>query len=302
MEERHRLMPGLGGGPDPDLSGREQAMDGFGVDDPLIAQVLAYRGRLPTGDLPGPDVVGPIVRQAAYFRKVVDLAHWVGEQGKEITAIGVLRPALARQAYADLGLGPWQRELLQRLYPDERLPGVAAMGRDAWIEREMQQTWRTAVDCEELHRLWCGAVACGLVRLEGRRAFLTDRFPESDDDWTNVGVRAAAGLAELVRENPLATAILTHALLESYVSGCGPVAKKATVDFILTWVLSASRRAEWGDTGWREEFFGPDVEVAAWVMGDTGIYRDEGEALALTPFGDVFVTAWLGYLESEDAD
>jgi hypothetical protein len=301
MDERHRLMPRPGRGPDPDLSERDQAMELFGVDDPLIAQVLTYQGRLPTGDLPGSDVVGPLVRQSAYVRKVIDLAHWVGE-GKELTAIGVLRPAVARQAYADLGLGPWQRELVERRYPDERLPGVAAMGRDAWIEREMEQTWRSAADCDELHRLWCGAVACGLVKLDGRRASLAGELPESDDDWTEVGVRAVAGLADLLREQAFSTAILTHALLESYVTGCGPVNKKGTLDFIAVWVLSASERAEWAGDGWRGEFFGPDVEAAAWLMGDTGVYREEGDTLTLTLFGDVFVTAWLGYLESEDAD
>ena len=301
MEERQRLMPRPGRDPDPDLPGREQAMDGFGIDDPLIAQILTYQGRLPTGDLPGSDVVGPIVRQAAYFQKVVDLARWVGD-GKELTSIGVLRPAPARQAYADLGLGPWQRELLQRLYPDERLPGVAAMGRDAWIEREMQQTWRSAADCEELHRLWCGAIACGLVRLEGRRAFLTDRLPESDDDWTEVAVRAAVGLADLLRENEFRTAIVTRALLDSYVDGCAPVTKAALREFTIAWNWPASDRERWGDAGWLEDHYVPTIDAAVWTLGDTGIYREAGDTLALTPFGDVFVTAWLGYLESEDAE
>ena len=69
----------------------------------------------------------------------------------------------------------------------------------------MDQTWRSAADCDELHRLWCGAVACGLVTLESRRAHLRGPLPESDDDWTEVAVRAAVGLADLLRDNEFRT-------------------------------------------------------------------------------------------------
>ena len=95
---------------------------------------------------------------------------------------------------------------------------------------------------------------------------------------------------------------MTRALLESYVAGCAPVSKTALREFTIAWNWPASDRERWRDEAWLEEHYVPTIDAAVWTLGDTGIYREEGDTLALTPFGDVFVTAWLGYLESEDAD
>ena len=56
-----------------------------------------------------PAVSAPQYRASAYLRQVLALCEWVGE-GREVTTTEVLRPAVARTAYADLGLWAWERE------------------------------------------------------------------------------------------------------------------------------------------------------------------------------------------------
>lgn len=119
-----------------EYSGEQSAMDRFDVGNPVLALLMTFEGRLPTGRLPGADVVAKIARSSKYLRSMLALAAWVGER-REVTTTGVLRPALAREVSEVLGLGAWQRDQLERRYPEGDLPvGVAKVGREAWIQQE----------------------------------------------------------------------------------------------------------------------------------------------------------------------
>ena len=299
IDQRRALSPS-GGGPavNQELSGKQAAMASYGVDDPVVALLLTFADRLPTGRLPDEDVVAPYVAQSSYGQRLLRLAEWVGD-GKEITGTSVLRPALAREAYDVLGLGDWQLAQLRREYPDERLGGVAKVGLDAWIAERMEQRWRSAADCEELHRLWLGAVGSGLVLLEGKRARWGGEHDLSAARWVEIGVRAVVTMAEAQRARPFGFFALVFALMESYVGHGTPVPKESMLEFLIDWQWSPADQAEWDEwsPGWRERHYGPYVEEAAGIWSDTGLYTEDEQSISLTPFGDVFVTAWLAFLE-----
>ncbi len=270
-------------------------MERHDVDDPIVALLMTFSDRLPRGRLPDAGVVAPYITDSGYGQRLLALAEWVGE-GKEITATSVLRPALARAAYEQLGLGDWQLGQLRRKYPDERWPGVAAVGLEAWIDKAMQQKWRSAADCQELHRLWVGAVGSGLVTLEGKTAtFSGERAPDAER-WVEIGVRAAVAMS--APSNSYRFSALVFAMLTSYVGRCAPVSKRSMLDFLVLWHWSPKSRREWDelDSGWQERHYEPIIEDAAGMWADTGLYAEDAETITLTPFGDVFVTAWLDYL------
>jgi len=298
QEERRRRMPMPGDDADEDLSEEQRAMRRFGVDDGLIALLLTYNGRLPEGELPAAEEVAPYFRDSPFLQQVLALARWVGE-GREITATRVLRPAIARQAYDDLGLGAWQRGQLERYYCDERWAGVAAVGRETWIQRELDRPWRSAGECDELHRLWLGAVGCGLIALEGKRAIARLEEDPTPERWIELGVRA--GVATLdghLGKRHYTPVRLVRAMLESYVNKCGPVSKAEVAEWSVRWSDWPSDIAYFTEHGMDlVERQGPSVNEAFGLLGDTGLYVESDDSLALTPAGDVFVTAWLDYME-----
>ena len=183
----------------------------------------------------------------------------------------MLRPAVAREAYDTLGLGEWQLAQLRREYPDDRWAGVAAVGRDDWIAERMEQRWRSAADCEELHRLWVGAVGSGLILLEGKRASFSGEGAPDAERWVSIGVQAAVALAEAAQVNPFRFSVLLFALMESYVGRCAAVSKRSMLDFIIDWHWGESEQSEWDeiDTGWRERHYEPRVEEVAGMWADT---------------------------------
>jgi hypothetical protein len=281
---------------DEDLTGAEKAMDRYGTHDPIIALLMTFADSLPTGELPPDDVVAPIVRAAPFTRQMLELAAWVGE-GREITGTRVLRPALAHEAYGVLGLGEWTRSQLHRQYPDESLPGVAAVGLDAWIERQATRPWRSAADCEALHRVWVGAAACGLIEIVGKKARAV-REPERDDErWVSMGIRSAVGVMNLVMQAPYSAAPLIFALMTSYVRGRRLVTFDEIVAFKSSWQWSVRDQAAFADDEWIAPLDRPRIAVALGRMADTGLYVETDDGITLTAAGDVFVTAWLKYME-----
>jgi hypothetical protein len=298
IEERRRRMPMPGDAPPTmqGLSGRQRAMAQFGIDEPIVALILTFRDRLPTGKAPDEDEVAPYFAESAFIRQMLALAEWV-HVGREVTGAGVLRPAAAKEAYVHLGLGAWQRRVVELEYPDARLPGVAKLGRDAWIERELALSWRSAVDVQELHRLWLGATGSGLVRLEGRRAVSSVEPVLDSGRMVDIGVRAAVAAISDVLRRPGAREALVFALLESYVDGCRLVTREETVDFLLSWYRDVDEPAREDSTWWRE-WTEPNVDAALAQLDDAGIYTFDRHGLRLTTAGDVFVTAWLKYMES----
>jgi hypothetical protein len=299
-ERRRRMpMPGDLPGEDPELSGRQNAMQGYGVDDGLIALVMTFAQQLPTGELPPEHVVAPLFRESPYLQSVLRLADWVGE-GREVTGTRVLRPAVAHEAYDALGLDAWTRQLLRREYPDEFLPGVAKVGRESWIEQQATKPWSRAADCRALHRLWMGAAACGLVRIESTVARREKPAALDDEAWVERGVRACVGLMNSILDEAPGAETLAFALLSSYVRGRGPVTWQEIADFNRNWFsvpeLRDSRSPE--SNAWVAEYTRRESRHYLGLMADTGLYTESDEAVTLTEAGDVFVTAWLRYLET----
>lgn len=294
VAERRRLMPdpsGRGHRRD-DLPGRVAAMEEAGTDDPLLALVATFTDRMPTGEVPPPEVAGPQFRDAPYLRQVLALADWIGD-GKEMTATEVLRLAPAHEAYDTLGLHAWTVAQLERRYPDESLPGVAAVGRSAWIDTEADRPWRSAADCEALDRLWWGASSAGLVAFEGRRVVQRPFEPEDDEAWLVLGIRAVFGLLTRLESRGVLLEIVAQALLTSYVGSRSRVPKAELVDFYEEWVFEPELR--WA--GFSRDL-GPSVDEALGWVCDTGLLTETEEHVQLTEAGDVFVTWWLKFLEA----
>ena len=133
----------------------------------------------------------PLYRSSAYLRQVVALCEWVGE-GREVTATEVLRPAVAKQAYADLGLWHWERDWL--LAAGMELPDESRM--DDLLLGTGVSGWRTAADCLSLDRLWLPALNAGLITIEGRKAVAGRRaLPDTDEGWAQLGQVLLLGLA-----------------------------------------------------------------------------------------------------------
>ena len=294
VEERRRLMPDPGGAPD--LSLAERLTRRFGVDDAVQALLLDFADRLPTGELPTAEEIAPAVRTADYFHQVLALRDWIGA-GRPLTDTDVLRPASAREAHEILGLGEWTRAQLRRLYPDERLPGVAAVGLDVWIEREATRPWRSAAECEALHRLWFGVHGAGLVEHRGRKVVAKDWVEQDDEDLVNHWLRAVVGLFNLMESGSPRFAVIVQALMTSYVGGRSPVSKADLLDFHDAWIMPPSHRRP-DDVS--DRLFAPSVEHAIGQVADTGLLVEDRESVTLTPAGDVFVTAWLRHLEQRD--
>jgi hypothetical protein len=304
VSERRRLMPRPGdptGEEADDLPGREVAMRLFGTDDQILALLMTFADRLPTGELPPPEVVWPQLERSSYLRQVLALAEWVGE-GRAVTSTGVLRPAPAKEVAAELGLGEWTRAQLRREYRDESLPGVAAIGLDAWIEREAERPWTRAADCQALHRLWVGAIASGRVRVSSTKAVGVVGLPSDDEDRLSVGLRALVGLMQLVLDSPYHAVPIVFALLTSYVEERRLVTWDEIVTFHQIWRRSPAERAELADLeepGWFDAIDLNGVHGALGLMADTGLYVESDEGVALSDAGDVFVTAWLRFMESD---
>lgn len=297
VHERRRLMPHPEDVADEGLSEREVAMRHFGTDDQIQALLLTFAPRLPTGELPPPEQVAPLFEQSELVRRLLALADWVGD-GRAVTSTGVLRPALAKQAYVDLGLEEWTYAQLRREYRDESLPGVAAVGLETWIEREAQRPWSRAADCEALHRLWLAAAACGLVRVGSSKAVANRALPEDPEGWVSLGLRACVGLMEHLLDRPYFSVPVVFALMTSYVDQRRLVTWTELVELYQAWWRKPSDRkeiaedAEWWDARDREH-----MRAALGRIADTGLVEESEEGVALTDAGDVFVTAWLGYME-----
>lgn len=297
VAERRRLMPHPEDVDDEHLSESDVAMRHFGTDDEIQALLLTFAPRLPEGELPTPEQVAPLVQKTGLMDRLLALADWVGE-GREVTSTGVLRPALAKQAYTELGLEEWTYAQLRRQYPDERLPGVAAVGRDTWIEQEAQRPWSRAADCRALHRLWLAAAETGLIEIGTKRAVSMGVRPENPQEWVKLALLASAELIEQLLERPYTVVPIVFALMTSYVDQRRLVPWEEIAQLADHWRHSpADRRALAHDAEWWHAYHHNQVHSALGKVADTGLVEESDAGVALTDFGDVFVTAWLGYME-----
>ncbi|MFV0405951.1 MAG: hypothetical protein ACK5LN_03880 [Propioniciclava sp.] len=119
-------------------------------------------------------------QDSGYVQSILELARWVGD-GKEVTSTDTLRPAVGRQAYVDLRLRQWERDVAARR--GIRLP-PASDEPSAGTHR-----WRSASTCFALERLWRAALLVGLVTITGKTArFEPTAVPTEPEDWIRLGL------------------------------------------------------------------------------------------------------------------
>jgi hypothetical protein len=303
VEERRRLMPRPGDDPSSDAdagpgeeTGAEVAMRELGVEDPSLALVMLFADRLPTGDLPPPGEAARQFRESSFVRQLVSLAEWVGE-GRQVTTTGVLRPTIAHEVYDHLQLDEWKRAQLRREYPDERLPGVAAVGLDTWIDREARRPWRRAAECEPLHRLWLAALDVGLVTVSKSTARSTFERPVDDEGWLELGLRSNYSLMTGVLDRPYFAAVVLYASLSSFVDDHRLVGWDEVESFAKVWDHSPGELADLESFDWFRDFEAPRVRKGVGLVADSGILQELDDGVRLTAAGAAFLTAWLRSLQ-----
>ena len=129
-----------------------------------------------------PATTAPLYRASSFVNQVLALCEWVGE-GREVTATDVLRPAVAKRAYAELGLWNWERQWVTAAGLE--LPTGKRM--EAALAVEGLSDWRTAADCLPLDRLWLAALNSGLITIRGKKArFDRAALPQTDEQWVRL--------------------------------------------------------------------------------------------------------------------
>lgn len=188
FEERARLMPdvsprtGRGVALTEMLNARTDDSDHeFGDDD--VDPDLAFR----RGD---PGVAAREARESAYVNACIGLARWVGPR-REVTSIGVLRPAVAREAFLELDLIEWELAQARDQF-SEPLP----METKSRYARVAAEAIDSAANCVPLDRLWRAATLSGLI--EVRRTFAHDTFvePDTDQGWLRLACLLLLGLTD----------------------------------------------------------------------------------------------------------
>ena len=288
IHERQRLDPQKG-----DLSGRSRAMRAYQTEIEMEALIRSFTYEMPEGDLPSPEEVAPLIREAGLISRLEALTRWI-EPRAEVTTTGVLRPAAARQAFVDLGLVSWMREWLRIDYAEMR-SRVSPEEMETLLDTLAPlQTWRSARDCLALDRLWNAALTSRVIRIKGHWAYAA--WPAQLDDEAVVNLATDAGLDLLFSflddDSAFGLPVLGYALLRSYVRRPRPVPLEEIVDFAESWVLPPSERAGPGYDFYRR-LINSSLRRALYHFSDVGIFSQTENEITLTPWGDVFVSAWL---------
>jgi hypothetical protein len=131
-----------------------------------------------------PEVSMPGFQTCPLVSKLKAMGEWIGD-GKAVTAVGYLRPALARELYDTLDLFDWERQ-------KEHYRGKSAL----WTSSELAEQrgdfrdgWRSAGECWPIARLWDLSLALGLVTLSGREAHYHAEVwpaPAQYQEWRNL--------------------------------------------------------------------------------------------------------------------
>ncbi|HYN28865.1 MAG TPA: hypothetical protein VES95_03205 [Dermatophilaceae bacterium] len=139
-----------------------------------------------------PVIAAREARSSALTTACLRLAGWVGGRA-EVTASGVLRPAVAREAYAVLGLFEWERTHQRHL---RHLAESDDLGDEEWAElaRTSSAGWRSALDCVALDRLWWACRTAGLVDVGATVARATVEQPTSDREWVELACLLLLGI------------------------------------------------------------------------------------------------------------
>lgn len=236
-----------------------------------------------------PALAAPQVRASRFVQDVFALVDWVGD-GRQVTKTEVLRPAVARQAYAHLGLWEWEREW--------RRAGGYSVPDDPKADELLASSgmfgWRTAADCLPLDRLWYAALSVGLIAIEGGRAIADpSRIPTTDEGWVELGLMLLLCLAQRTKSGRLD---LLVGLLLALSSDSGEVHSEGGL--VEWWVRSPKNPLAGLDDEkfvriWSER----DVRTCLYEFADCNLWTDEKGSLAETELGWDFTLTLIGAME-----
>lgn len=284
------LFGGSGGSFDPRvaaqlLSGDDDLDEWDDVDDVLEAS--------------DPAQSAAVLRESGFLRSCLALLAWVGD-GRAVTRTGVLRPALAEQAYAELGLADWDaRRQLASLRGLDGLQPTAA-------ELESVSTdfiWKSAGECLPLDRLWWALESSGDIETTSTKARVVPRSLATDRDWVLWGLTLVTGLLQRV-EDTVQLGPLVHLLGEGALSG-EPIRLKDLRD---SWATARSNPevriadavpdlapsvAEWSDRS---------LAKTLQTFDDTGLWTRAGDSFRLTPFGRDFAIVFFSLLDDGELE
>lgn len=208
------------------------------------------------------------VEAAAFTKKCLALADWVGD-GRAVTAKGVLRPAVAREAVTELGIST----------------------RDG-----REYAWRSAGDYYPLDRLWRACLHGQLIEVRGSKAFRLP--PEPGMDAVDYGLARAIPifLDEIeFGARPLFGLLVT--LLQP------PRGERVPLDNVRDWYV---RRV--ADTEGRE-VTARDADLDRAVLDycleswdDVGLFTRDEDSIAITDFGRAFTFTLMGLDEAGEID
>lgn len=243
-----------------------------------------------------PQLAADDARGARFVRSCLELATWVGE-GREVTSIGVLRPAIGRDAYRHLDLWTWEREL-------DRFPGIESRARDSEVDSLMAEaalnSWTSAGDCLPLDRLWYSVVYAGIVEVSGRTAHTSAVVPESDREWLRLAFGLILGMC--VRLGPHAIEPVVRAL--DFLMG--EEEDEVPIQTLREWWLSGAPRSWSVDAEFMHELWRDRLDRAMFHFDDTGLWQRDETTVRLTDlgreFGPVLVNAADTGLLSDDPE
>lgn len=222
-------------------------------------------------------------RTSDFTRACLALADWVGDR-KEVTSIGVLRPAVAREAYETLDLFTWERAHAA-MYTDRHR--VQAYSEAEWdvLRQSAPHSWTSAADCEPLARLWSACYAAGLVDVHRTVAKATDARPATDLEWLDLGLRLFLGLvSHTVGER---REVLLGTLLIPLAADDGAIPVGAITQWWLEHKGFDRLVADHGEDGARifRDIYTRDVERVLHTFHDTGLWTRSDGWLTITEFG-----------------
>lgn len=236
----------------------------------------------PSSSAPAPASPAEVAAAAAdaeaseFVRDCLRLVEWVGE-GRQVTKAGLLRPAVAREAYQHLDLWPWERGLEAIRWEEYRGEEMADREVDALRADLALRSWHSAGDCFPLDRLWYAIDAATLIEIGSTRARRNVELPLDEEDLARTGLGLALALA--MRSEPLLADSLAMVLTRTVPGGES---------------LETLRQA------WRERlepsladvlgsYHARSFEEMLYVFGDTGLWHVEADRLTLTTLGEMFV-------------
>ena len=282
VEERRRLMP------DPSPKGA--------VADRWTRSINAGF-EMPEGDSPDDEDDGIVrgdpassarqARASGFVQACLQLADWV-DDGRPVTTAGLLRPAVARDAYRALELWPWERDYDRARFatrghePDETTdPEVDRLRAHAALH-----AWRSAGECLPLDRLWYACESAGLVSVGSTKARRTPDRPRSDEEWRNLALTLL--VAQCMRLGAYQLEPLAGLLLISVVAGpTEMVPLGATRDWWTTRLPEALAGTVLAER-WAER-----LDLVLFLIEDCGLLEWSTDEYRLTDLGRDFAIVYL---------